>query len=186
MPGESEVRFDSRLQCSQPKLVEPRGLHLRERLVGDVHEHGPSRERERFTKRPGRRLGIARRLLAPTPGDEPLEAVEVELVWLDPEPVAGALRRDPILPEALAKSVDLHLQRVGGARGRTLAPDRVDQPVARDDLVPVEEEAVEHPRLPAGAERDDATVVDDLERSKKPELDRWPSSPAAVRAYSGS
>jgi hypothetical protein len=36
----------------------------------------------------------------------------------------------------------------------------------------VEEQTVEQPRLPAGAERDNATVVDDLERSKKPELDR--------------
>ena len=91
MVAEREVGFDSRLQRGQPELFEPRGLDLRERLVGDVHESRPSRQRECFTKRLPRGLRISRRLLAPTPGDEPLEAVEIELVGPDPEPVARAL-----------------------------------------------------------------------------------------------
>ena len=82
--------------------------------------------------------------------------------------------------------MDLHLQRVGGTRRRTLAPDRVDDPVARNDFVPVEQEAVEHPRLPAGAERDDTSLVDDLERSKEPEFDRLPPLSRLSACVAGS
>ena len=64
----------------------------------------------------------------------------------------------------------LDLQGVRGCRRRTFAPDRVDQPVTRDDLASLQEKAVEQQHLPAGAERHCAAVVEDLERPEDAEL----------------
>jgi hypothetical protein len=66
--------------------------------------------------------------------------------------------------------VHLHLQRVGRGRRRPLAPERVDQAVARDDLVRAQEQAREQRRVPPGAERDGALAVDNLQRSEDAEL----------------
>jgi hypothetical protein len=66
--------------------------------------------------------------------------------------------------------VHLHLERVRGRSRRPLAPQRIDQTVAGDDLSRVEEQAREQPRRPPGAERDDAAVVDNLQRPENQEL----------------
>jgi hypothetical protein len=70
--------------------------------------------------------------------------------------------------------VHLHLERVPGRRRRALAPEGVDQDVARDDLVRVQEQVREQPYLPAGTGRDRLAALDDLDRSENPELRRSP------------
>jgi hypothetical protein len=62
--------------------------------------------------------------------------------------------------------VHLHLQGVGSGRGRLLAPQRVEQRVAGDDLVRLHEQQREEAHLAAGAERHRFVAVDDLERSE--------------------
>src|SRR5438034_640503 len=77
----------------------------------------------------GRTLGrrLYSRLL-----DETREALEVELLRLDPQLVPGRLRDDHVRAQQLPKLGDEVLQR--GSRGsrRLLAPERVDDPVGRD------------------------------------------------------
>jgi hypothetical protein len=57
--------------------------------------------------------------------------------------------------------VDVHLERVCHGRRRPLAPERVDQRVARDGFARGQDQAREQLGLPARSDRDDAAVVDD-------------------------
>ena len=62
------------------------------------------------------------------------------------------------------------LQRVGGCPGRLCAPELVDEPVCRDDLVRTREKECEKRPLPRAAERERTALLDDLERSQDAEL----------------
>jgi hypothetical protein len=64
------------------------------------------------------------------------------------------------------------LQRGGGRIGRRSVPQLVDQPVARDRTVGVEEEQREQRPLLRTTKRDPAIVLDRLQRTEDPELDR--------------
>ncbi len=75
MPAAGEVGVEAALQRDQPQIVEPRDLRLRERLVGEVGERRPAPQGERVAQR-RRGRAVVRAL---RPGDEPLEARDVEL-----------------------------------------------------------------------------------------------------------
>ena len=101
---------------------------------------------------------------------QPLEPVEIEPVRLDPDDVAGRSGRQHVLRKRLAKSRDVDPQRGGGALGRVLAPELVDQPVGGNDLVGVEEEQGEKRTGLGPTQRNLAVFVPYLERSQDPEL----------------
>ena len=70
----------------------------------------------------------------------------------------------------LAKSRDVDSQRGGGALGRVLAPELVDQPVSGNDLVGMEEEQGEKRTRLGSAQGNLAAPVPHLKRSQDPEL----------------
>jgi hypothetical protein len=76
--------------------------------------------------------------------------------------------------------VHLHLERVRGRRRRRLAPERVGEPIAGDDLPGREEQGGQEPCLPSGPDREHAVVVDDLQRPENEELHQ-----SALHARSG-
>ena len=170
MTAQRELRPDPFLHGHHAKLLEPRGLHLGERLVGDIREGRAAPEPERLPQHRRSVLRLAGRQVDAGACEEPLEPVDVQLVRLDHEPIAAALGRDALLPETLAQRMHLDLQGVGGCRRRTFTPDRVDQPVTRDDLASLQKKAVKQQHLPAGAERHRAAVVEDLEGTEDAEL----------------
>ncbi len=96
--------------------------------------------------------------------------MEIELVGLDPDDVAGRSRRQHVLRKRLAQSRDVDAQRSGGVLRRVLAPELVDQPVGGNDLVRVEEENGEKRTRLGPAQGDLAFSVPHLERSQDPEL----------------
>ncbi len=170
MTPEREVGVDPELDCSQPDLLEPGDRRLGEALVGEVRERRASPERQRVAE-PLRRVGRqAAGEQAPSLVHEALEAVEIELVGLDPDDVAGRSGRQHVLRKRLAQSRDVDAQRSGGVLGRVLAPELVDQPVGGNDLVRVEEEHGEKRTRLEAAEGDLAAFVPHLERSQDPEL----------------
>ena len=67
------------------------------------------------------------------------------------------------------------VEAVHGGSGRPVAPEFVDQPVARDDLVRVQQEDHEEGALLRPTDRDDSAVLPDLERPEKPELQLPPA-----------
>ena len=165
--AEREVGVEPPLEGRQAELFESEHLQLRERFVGEVGERRPAPEIESFAQSLRRKAG--RRLLRLL--DQHLEAEQVELVRADADHVARLLRDDRVVRgECLAELGDVVLQRVGGCPGRLRAPELVDEPVRRDDLVRMRQKEREKRPLPRAAEREHTALLDDLERSQDAEL----------------
>ena len=80
---EPEVCVDACLKGTEPKLLEPRGLALRERLGAEFHKSRPAPERQRVAQRDRCELSAAFGERPLPFSDEPLEAVQVELLGLE-------------------------------------------------------------------------------------------------------
>jgi hypothetical protein len=146
------------------------GVSGHERLVPHVLVRRPAPQLERLAQRRRRRLALAIAQLRPAAGHQQLEPLEIQLPGLAPEPVSRALACDPLRPEPPAQRVHLDLEGVGGRRGRLLAPQRVDQPVARGDLVTGDQELREKRDLPARRELDRTRSGDDLHGAQNAEI----------------
>ena len=98
--AEREIGVDPPLERDEPELLEPCDRGLGERLVCEIGQGLAPPQRERLSQRRRRRLRLAvlRRI------DEPLEAVEVELVSRDSQRVPrGARDEDVLRAERLAE-----------------------------------------------------------------------------------
>ena len=104
--------------------------------------------------------------------------MEIELIGLDAEDVAGRSGRQHILRKRLAQSRDVDPQSGGGVLGRVLTPELVDQPVSRNDLVGMQQEPREKRTRLRPSEGHLGAVVPHLERSQDPELHLLASLPA--------
>ena len=181
---ERELRLDTVLERRQPQLLEPRHLCLRERLVADVLVGPPAPQPERLAEARLRRGGLAPRQLGAPARDEELEALEVQLAGRQPQPVPGPVQLDPLGAEAPAQPVHVDLQRVDGRRGRLLAPQRIDQPVARDDVSARDQQAREQRHLLARRQLDGAGGGGDLNGPEHAELHGCQSSVPTGRSAS--
>jgi hypothetical protein len=136
--AEGEVGVDAGLERREPQLVQARDLGLQRLLGRQVGERRAAPQRERGAQERGGVLDAAGRRGRAGVGDALLEALEVELARGDAQEVAGAARLEDAARgglEQLAQRDDVHLQRLERTVGRGLAPQRVDQPVAGDNLV---------------------------------------------------
>ena len=171
VPAEPQVGLDAILDRSEAGLLEAGDLWLRERLVLEVRQRRSSPEPERVAELPGRRLGPVTGEVLAGLGHQALELARVELARSDAQDVARAPGQQhpvghlaaPVLRERLAQLGDVDLHALGGGRGRPLAPELVDQPVAGDDLVRVEQENREQRLLLPATERDRLTLLDHLQ-----------------------
>ena len=177
--AERQVRIEPPLERPQAQLLEPENLQLRERLVGEIRERRPPPKCESVAQHARSQLGRrVSRLL-----DQQLEAKQIELVRPDTDHVARFLRDDRLVRrERFAELRDVVLQRVRGRAGRPSAPQLLDQPVCRHDLVRAREQEGEQRPLPRAAEREHTALLDDLERSQDAELHVFSScTPAVLR-----
>ena len=180
--AEREVDVDPLLDRGHAELLEAGDLRLRERLVGEVRQRRPAPQVERLAKS----LGCARRV--PPPGDGnrhlelALETLRVERLGLGPQripprPGRQDLARRPLGAlrlEQPAQLSDVDLERVRRRRRWGLAPEGIDQPVARDRFVRVHEQDREQRTLLGGGQRQHAPLITNLERSEDAELHRRP------------
>ena len=173
---EAEVGLDPILERRGPELDESGRLEPRE-LAVDVRQGRPVPQRERLPQTHGRLLGLPAERPPPLVA-EALEPREVELPVLDPEHIPGTAGREGLSVRA-ARSLRLEepaqrrhvpLQGLDCRRRRPLAPELVDQPVARDGLVRLQEEDREERALLPRAERDEAVAVANLDRPEDPEV----------------
>ena len=186
MAPEREVGLDAVLERRQPQLLQPRHLGLRERLVADVLVGVPAPQPERLAEARLRRAGLAPRQLGTPARDQELEALEIQLAGREAQPVAGPVQLDPLGAQAPAQAVHVDLQGVDGRRGRLLTPQRVDQPVARDDLPAGDQQAREQRHLLARRQLDGAGGGGDLHGSEHAELHGRQSSVPARRSASSA
>jgi hypothetical protein len=113
-----------------------------------------------------------------------LEVLEVERSRRELDRIAGGPGDDRLpLAEGAAQLGDVDLERLGGGRRRALAPQLVDQPVGRDDLVAVVQEQDREQRAALGARhRDLLAARPHAQRPEDAELHRLTGAlPAACR-----
>ncbi len=177
VPAAGELGVAPQLEGGETSLVQRGAVALGDRLAGQVGERRATPEPERCPGQLGgpRRGAVPER--APRVLDEGLEPFVVELARLDVQQVARTAGLDPPVPERAPQAVHVDLERRDRGVGRPGGPDRVDEPLAGDDVVPVQQQRDEQRALLRGAERDRATLDDDLDRSENAELRTCP--PAA-------
>ena len=167
--AECELRVDPQLVGALPPLAEDGTLRL-DGVRREVAERLAAPEPERL----GQPLGSDHRracLERGSPvGDEAIEAVEIELPRADGQHVAGAASLDARAAELLPQPVHVDLQRLGRSRRRVFSPEKVDRPLARDDLVRVQEQEYEEQALLRRPERNRASRDLRLDRPEQSEL----------------
>ncbi len=176
--AEGEIGLDPLLERGEAQLLEARDFRLRERLVREVGERVPAPQIEGVVEQfgGGRRIsgGGRPRSLA----ELMLEALRVEPVRLDPEQVAAGARQHDLARrspcalglERLAKLRDVHLERVRRGLGRPRPPQVVDQAIARNHRVGVQQQDREKRPLLGRSERKRLVLVENLKRSEDPEI----------------
>ena len=130
----------------------------RERLSGEVGEHRAAPECECGSQVARRLLGVSALEGSPACAGEPLELRRVQIGGIDMDDVARPLAVDRAqavrLVEESPQAGHVHLERVVDGGRRVIAPDVVDEPVARDDLVRVHQKDREQRSLLRSAERE--------------------------------
>jgi hypothetical protein len=172
-----QVGVDPILQDREACFFKLTGSVLRERLVAKIREGRAPPDRKRVAKKP--RIALRATFLR-----ELLEAVQVELALLEAKAVPGRLSYEPVLSERSSQLGDGVLENLRGYRRWLLSPKRVDQAVARHELVGMQEEVGEERKLLPALKHDGASFVDYLEWSEDQELHQPRSTvtPAVLQA----
>jgi hypothetical protein len=183
--AQGEVGLDSLLERAEAELLQPRCLGLSERLIGELVQRWAAPENQGVAQDPCSVLGPAdgERLLAVR--DQRFEAARVDRVRLDAEQVAGRAGDDQAVAERAAELRDGVLEHLRRGRRRPLAPEPVDQPIARHDLVGVQQEQREQRPLPSTRELDLSAFLDELQGPQDPELHLASSRPGDCPIPSG-
>ena len=167
---EGQVGVDALLESVGVAFLEPDDLGPRECLVGDVRQSWPAPECERLAQ-PGGGVGgpFARKRLAALV-HEPLETLHVQLAVLHLKHVAVVARLEPLplaVVERATQLADVVLENLRRRGRRRLAPQGIDQPIARNRLVAMQQQQDENDALPALSDRKGVIAVADLERSQQ-------------------
>ena len=147
---ELELRVDALADHDEPQLLEPSDLRLREVVERELRERRPTPQRKRGLQK--RAPLLCRK--PPRVGERLLEPTRVDLVGTDVEHVARRAGVEDVAPQSPTQTSDGVLKRRRRRLWRLLAPERVDEPVGRDDPSRLEHEDREEPALLRTAERD--------------------------------
>ena len=183
--AKDQIGFHALFHRREVKLLELGDRILRKTLIAELGQRRGAPQRQCLAQQPGRVRGPARRQrVSPSLGclGEP---VEVQLTRQNLEHVAVPPRHQhPITRLALRTLVDrrrgavgdhraaqlgdISAQRLPSTRRRRLAPQLVDQPVRRHDLIAVQQEDRQHRPLPLAAQHQPSTAVAHLEWTEDP------------------
>ena len=133
--AERQLSFDPLLRCCQTKFLQPKHVHVGERVVAEVGQRVAAEERERIAQQLGATCGLLFfvRLL-----DKRFEAADVDALACEPEDVPRRTGLDRVMSEQLAQSGDMPVQRGLRRLGWRRAPERLDELFAGHDVVHVE------------------------------------------------
>ncbi len=173
MAAEPEIGVDPILECRDSKLLEPDDLRVSERLPGEVGERRPTPERECRPQGVGRTSGVARPERRPPLLAETSELEEVDGFRVDDEPVPRRRRLERAFGQELSQLRDVDLDRVAGRVGRVLPPEPIDEAIARDDVICLQEQGGEQRAPLLSPERDRCSVAAHREGTEEAEL--WTS-----------
>ena len=145
MAAERELRIDQLFPHRHPHVAETGDLELGEGLVREIPKRFAAPQRERPLESGDGRLRAACGKFASALGSEPLKAVRVEAVGVEPQLVAVVAGNEQTVAarvvaargERLSQARDPHLHGLAGSGGRTFTPEFVDQPIGAERLVGV-------------------------------------------------
>ena len=150
------------IACSiarEPQLLEPADLHVREWFVRDVLECAAVPQAQ----------GLAR-----CAGHQPLEALRIDIVGIEPQLVSACTgdERGAVAArlERSAQPRDIGLQRLRRRRRRIRTPKALDQAVGRDGLGRIEREDREQRARLRTAEGHRPPIDADLHGSQEPDV----------------
>ena len=154
--AEGEIQLEPVLERGQPDALQAGALGREPPEQLHVGQRRPAEEAERLAEGGGGLGEVAGGALAPGVLDVTFEAIEVEGAGRQLHRVAGRLGHDRlVLAEHAPELRDVHLQRLGGRRGRLVAPQLVDQPVGGDHAVAMAEQERGQQRALLGARHGD-------------------------------
>jgi hypothetical protein len=175
--AERQLCLDQLLEGRDPGIVEACHFGLGEGLIGEIRQRRAAPQRERVLELRHGRSHVAVSQFHTGLGDQPFEAMRVEPLRIERELVAAlagydrAGRAAPVVTaQRLTKPRDMHLQRLGRASRRILAPQLVDQAVGRERLVEVDQQQRQQSARLASRKREPAVTVEDLERAEDAEV----------------
>ena len=170
--AQSEVALDALLGRLQAQLLQPHRFGAGERLVLHVG-HGravPQRQRP-LEHAPGTVAVTAQSQVAALAG-EGLEALGVELVSGDLEPVAAGVVTDATrIAQRLAQRRHVDLHAACGPGPALAAPHVLDQALGRDHLAAVDQQRRQQRALLVTSQRTDLTVRAHLEWPQDPDVE---------------
>ena len=186
VPADQEPRLEAVLQRRQAQLAQAAQRTAHRCVELELRERRAAPERERPLEDRGGLLGAAGQQCLPPLAAQPLEAVHIEPFRVDPKDVAVQLGHERrVRAPRRHELADLRQVDVqgGGDRARPLgAPHPLDQPLARDGLVGVQEQECEQRALPRAAERERLAVDTGLERPEQRERETpVPFAPRLLR-----
>jgi hypothetical protein len=163
---ERKIGVDPLLECRQAELFEALDLAAGEVVVGEIRQRWAAPQSQRQAQLLGSlaRLGVAGLL------KQLLEPLRVELAGSDLQHVAARTRQQHVVAERLAQLRDVTLQRLGGGLRPPLAPQAIDQSLACDELVRVQQQNREQLALPSRADDERPIVIGDLQGSEDAEV----------------
>jgi hypothetical protein len=171
VPAQCELGIVEKLESPQAALLELRGFRLVDGLSREVGERGADPERKRPPEILGRLSRSSRLESGPGRLDESIEPGKVELRRIELEPVARSVPLDAIGPEHTPQPVHVDLERRDRGARRICSPEGVNEPVARNDRIRVQQQEGQQRPLLRRPERQGAVVPDRFDRSQDPEFD---------------
>ena len=164
--SELELGCDPLLDRLEVPLPERSGLGVAEALEREILERCAAPQCERGAQQ----LDASRRRRRLRFCDEPFEPREIERLRVDAQHVARGIVPDSLGADRLPETRDRVLERRGCRPRCRFAPELVDQTIARDGLVRVQQQVREQCAREPPLQPEAAAVVDHLERSEDPKL----------------
>ena len=166
---EHEVGVDPVLERRQARFLQARDLALSERLIREIGERLAAPQPQRRAQQLARGGSVAVGERATRVGGHRLETVGVDLTRRRRKQVAAAARQEHLVAQCLAQMRHIPLQRFRCRRRWSLAPQLIDQTIARDRLPAAQQQDRQQRPLLRAAEHNRSLAVDHLQRPQNPE-----------------
>jgi hypothetical protein len=168
--AERELRVKPILKCSRAQLPEGSRLARGPLLVSEIAERLATPQRQRLPERHDRPLRLAARQQRTPRFGQRSKAEQVDPLRRNPQLVPGGHRHQNLRAERPAQPRDIALQRRRRAPGRLLPPHIVDQTIAGDNTVGVQQQQRQHRALTRATHLDRRPRRQHLHRPQKLEL----------------
>ena len=169
MAPQRDVRLDPVLQAGELELLQPGGLHARERL-GELGQRRAAPQLQRLAQLLRRGRGRTACECGPARLPEGGEAVEVERAGLDLQRVAGGPRQQRVRGQQLAQLRHVDVDHLHRRAGHVVSPQVVDELVDGDGPAGLEQQPGQQRALAPATQGHRCAVFAHLERTEDPEL----------------